>query len=128
LQAGDNADARLNAETKAAYDRLTPGEIERMAADDPANFEATAEETANGFRAGDLRRLRERLGLSQSEFAGRYRINLRTLQDWEQMRRLPDQIARTYLQLILFAPEIVAELEARRLHEAMLRHEQVDAW
>lgn len=36
----------------------------------------------------NVRAIRQRLGLSQEEFARRFQLSLRTLQDWEQL--LPD--------------------------------------
>jgi putative transcriptional regulator len=45
--------------------------------------------------------------LSQAAFAERFHINLRTLQDWEQARRVPDQVARAYLRVIERNPEAV---------------------
>src|SRR5215472_8762882 len=36
------------------------------------------------------KRLRERLGLTQEEFAARYHIPVGTLRDWEQGRKRPD--------------------------------------
>lgn len=45
----------------------------------------------------DVRALRERLGLSQEEFAQRYMISARTVQDWEQNRREPSDAARVLL-------------------------------
>src|SRR5664280_74587 len=48
----------------------------------------------------DVRALRSKLGLSQSEFASRYGISLRTLQEWEQGRTSPDSTVRAYLCLL----------------------------
>lgn len=45
----------------------------------------------------DVRALRERLGLSQDEFAERYMLSPRTVQDWEQHRREPSDAARVLL-------------------------------
>ncbi len=47
--------------------------------------------------ATDVRALRERLELTQEEFARRYMISLRTIQDWEQHRREPSDAARVLL-------------------------------
>jgi putative transcriptional regulator len=55
----------------------------------------------------DIRALREKLGLSQSEFADRYQIALRTLQQWEQGRCVPDGPARAYLKVIAHNPGAV---------------------
>ena len=47
-----------------------------------------------------VRVVRENLGLSQSEFARRFGLSLRSLQEWEQARRLPDVAVLTYLRVI----------------------------
>ncbi len=48
----------------------------------------------------DVRAIREKTGLSQSEFARRYGFNARTLQEWEQGRAQPDGAVRAYLTVI----------------------------
>ncbi|HEX9836922.1 MAG TPA: helix-turn-helix domain-containing protein [Alphaproteobacteria bacterium] len=55
----------------------------------------------------DVKLLRAQVGLTQREFAARFRIPLRTLQDWEQRRYAPDQTAATYLYVIARDPEAV---------------------
>jgi antitoxin HicB len=56
----------------------------------------------------DVRTVRARTGLSQAEFARRYRFSVRTLQDWEQGRSKPDAAVRAYLTVIGSNPEIVS--------------------
>jgi putative transcriptional regulator len=51
--------------------------------------------------------VRKKLGLSRRRFAERYHLDLRTLQDWEQGRRTPDQAARVLLTVIEREPEAV---------------------
>jgi putative transcriptional regulator len=58
----------------------------------------------------NVKRLRDRLGLTQEEFAARYRIPVGTLRDWEQGRKRPDAPARAYLIVIDRDPEAVANL------------------
>lgn len=53
--------------------------------------------------------VRQGLGLSQQEFADRFRIPIGTLRDWEQGRAEPDQAARAYLMVIARNPEAVRE-------------------
>jgi putative transcriptional regulator len=53
----------------------------------------------------DVRTVRERLGLSQEEFAQRYRLSLRTVQEWEQGRKQPSEAARVLLFAITRDPE-----------------------
>jgi putative transcriptional regulator len=63
-----------------------------------------------GLIAGvNVKRLREKLGLTQEAFANCYRIPLGTLRDWEQRRKNPDAPARAYLRVIEANPEIVAK-------------------
>lgn len=57
--------------------------------------------------AVDVRVIRKRLGLSQSEFARRFGFGLATVRDWEQGRYQPDQAARSYLLVIEREPEVV---------------------
>jgi putative transcriptional regulator len=55
----------------------------------------------------DVRALREKSGLSQSQFADRYGFNPRTIQDWEQGRARPDSAVRAYLTVIERNPSAV---------------------
>jgi len=48
----------------------------------------------------DVKRIRKRARMSQSEFALAFCINPRTLQEWEQGRRKPDATTRAYLAVI----------------------------
>ena len=54
-----------------------------------------------------VREVRESQGLSQSEFARRFGLTLRSLQEWEQARRLPDAAVMTYLRVIERNPRAV---------------------
>ncbi len=87
--------------------KMTDEEIEAAALSDPDARPLTERELARGFRPGHIVAVRERLGLSQAAFAERFHINLRTLQDWEQGRRVPEEIARAYLRVIAHDPEAV---------------------
>ena len=60
-------------------------------------------------RLVNVKKLRERLGLTQEAFAAAYRIPVGTLRDWEQGRKNPDAPARAYLIVIDRNPEIVAQ-------------------
>jgi putative transcriptional regulator len=55
----------------------------------------------------DLPALRERLRLSQEEFAERYMLPLRTIQEWEQRRRQPSIPARVLLHAISRDPNAI---------------------
>jgi len=87
--------------------RMSDEGIERSALDDPDAQPLSNDKLARGFRPKALTALRKRLGLSQAEFARQFMLNLRTLQDWEQRRRKPEDIARTYLRVIERNPNAV---------------------
>jgi len=53
----------------------------------------------------DVKAIRENLHLSQSEFANLIRVNMRTLQNWEQRRRRPTGPAAALLKIVATAPE-----------------------
>jgi putative transcriptional regulator len=57
----------------------------------------------------DVRAVREGTGLTRVEFARRFALDARALQDWEQGRRKPDRAARAYLTVIARRPEAVDE-------------------
>ena len=57
----------------------------------------------------DVRAVRAETGLSRTEFARRFALDPRALQDWEQGRRRPDRAARAYLTVISRHPEAVVE-------------------
>ena len=58
-------------------------------------------------RAPELAALRGRLGMTQAQFAGAYRVLLGTVRDWEQGRTRPDAPALALLAVIEREPEIV---------------------
>jgi putative transcriptional regulator len=55
----------------------------------------------------DVKHIRERYKLSQTEFAALLGISLKTLQNWEQGRRSPHGAARVLLQVAAKHPEAV---------------------
>jgi putative transcriptional regulator len=57
----------------------------------------------------DVRAVRASTGLSRTEFARRFALDPRALQDWEQGRRRPDRAARAYLAVIARRPDAVEE-------------------
>ena len=54
-----------------------------------------------------VREVREGLSLTQAQFAQNFGLSLRSLQEWEQARRLPDAAVLTYLQVIERNPKAV---------------------
>ncbi len=55
---------------------------------------------------------RERIGLSQAEFARLLGVSVRTLQEWEQGRRVPSGPARTLLMIAHKNPRALLEVAA----------------
>lgn len=76
-------------------------------AEDRAVSEAGLERALMGRR---IRKLRNRLGLSQADFAQRYSIPLANIRQYEIGRTLPPIAVQAYLKLIEAEPEHVAEL------------------
>jgi putative transcriptional regulator len=102
----------------AAVDALTNEQVHAAALADPDAQpipRGTDEELEKlGLhRLVNVKKLRERLGLTQEAFAAAYRIPVGTLRDWEQGRKNPDAPARAYLLVIDRNPEMVAQLLKR---------------
>jgi len=104
-EAGKNA--RINLDI---IRNTTEADIERWARedDDPNIDEMDGPYFPNGGKIAIA--IRERLGLTQAQFADRFCISIRTLQQWEQGRRMPDGPAMLLLELISEEPELVARV------------------
>jgi putative transcriptional regulator len=70
-----------------AQDGKTDDDIAREIATNP---DAAPILSAAQTAAGITRLIRQRLGITQGEFAARYQIPIGTLRDWEQNRKQPD--------------------------------------
>lgn len=55
----------------------------------------------------DPRAVRDKLGISQAEFAIRFCLELDTIQNWEQGRSQPDPAANVLLRVIEQYPDVV---------------------
>ena len=88
---------------------MTDEEINAAAATDPDNPPRTPERAKRLKRVPQIKVTRRALGLTQEEFADRFRIPLGTLRDWEQGKSEPDQAARAYLTVIARNPRAVTE-------------------
>ena len=53
---------------------------------------------------------RSQAGMSQAEFARATGVSVRTLQEWEQGRKVPSGAAQSLLKLVSRHPELLAEL------------------
>ncbi len=79
---------------------------------DSEDFDVTSEALERGNRARLIRKTRTDLGLSQAEFAARFRVPVGTLRDWEQARVTPPDFAVAYVKVIARHPDIVAKAVA----------------
>ncbi len=88
---------------------MTDEDIHAAALADPDARPLTPERPKHMKRSPQVKVIRRALGLSQEEFAARFRIPLGTLRDWEQGRKEPDAAARAYLVVIGRNPSAVSE-------------------
>jgi putative transcriptional regulator len=95
------------------FDAMTAKQRRSVALSDPDALPLTSEDFKRMKRTPRTRIIRRALGLTQQEFAARFRIPVGTLRDWEQGAAEPDQAARAYLTVIARNPKAVTEaLEA----------------
>jgi len=59
--------------------------------------------------AVDVKKLRDRLGLTQEQFSLRFGLELDAVRNWENGRREPDRAAKSYLTVIDRDPDHVQE-------------------
>lgn len=79
---------------------------------DAENFDVTIEALDRGQRSRLIRKTRTDLGLSQTEFATRFRVPVGTLRDWEQARVTAPDFAVAYMRVIARHPDMVAQAVA----------------
>ena|SRR5438309_1326488 len=92
----------------------TDKDIARWIAEDPD----TAPELPRGTKLRlihnpplpDVRSIRRKLGLTQAEFAKRFGLSRRTIEQWEQGRAVPDRPARILLAVIDRDPQAVEQV------------------
>jgi putative transcriptional regulator len=65
----------------------------------------------------DVRQVRARTELKRRDFAERYRLDPRAVEQWEQGRRRPERGTEMYLRLIGQDPERVARMVSQALRE-----------
>jgi len=102
---GDTDWARLAA--------MTDDEVLAAALADPDAQPLDPEELAKMRRVSPVKALRQRLGMTQVEFAEAFGLPISTLRDWEQRRSTPDAPARALLRAIEREPETMRRLLAR---------------
>jgi putative transcriptional regulator len=104
LPRGDTDWARLEA--------MTDAEAIAAANADPDAPPLTATELKAMRRVSRVKLLRQRLDMTQAEFAEAFHLPISTLRDWEQHRSIPDAPARALLLAIERDPEVMRRLLA----------------
>jgi putative transcriptional regulator len=61
----------------------------------------------------DVKAIRDKLGMTQAQFAERHGFSAARVRDWEQGRRVPDPGVRAFLKVIAAEPEMVERVLAR---------------
>jgi putative transcriptional regulator len=98
----------------ARLDAMTDEEVMAAALSDPDAQPLTTEQLASMRRVSRVKVLRQRLGMTQAEFAEAFHLPITTLRDWEQHRSTPDAPARALLLAIERDPKVMRRLLADR--------------
>ena len=104
-----SAPPRFAPEELTRLDAMTAEDIEAAALADPDNPPLTPAELARMASARLVRRVRRLTGLSQMQFAARFKINHARLRDLERGRTKADSALTAYLKVIATAPDTVIE-------------------
>ena len=97
----------------SGLDAMSDEEVLEAARSDPDAQPLSPEELAKMRRVSRVKVLRQRIGMTQVEFADAFGIPVSTLRDWEQRRSIPDAPARALLLAIEREPETMRRLLAR---------------
>ena len=76
---------------------------------DPEDRDVSVAGLERGLMGRRIRRLRNRLGLSQEAFAKTYGIPVANIRQYEIGRHMPPPAVRAYLKVIAAEPEVVAK-------------------
>jgi len=85
--------------------RIDPAKVDATSEAEIAAQERKDEADAMHDMARYARRVRRRLGLSQTELARRIDVSHETIRNWEQGKRCPTGAARALLRVLDRAPE-----------------------
>ncbi|HKT73051.1 MAG TPA: helix-turn-helix domain-containing protein [Steroidobacteraceae bacterium] len=95
---------RFSDKERARLGAPSETEVESGTSADSDNPPLTKDQLNRMAVAREVRRIREKTGLSQPQFAARFHIGLARLRDFEQGRSEPDFIVRVFLRMILEYP------------------------
>jgi len=96
----------------ARLNSMIEEEVIAAALSDPDAQPLTPEQLAKMRRVSRVKVLRQRLGMTQAEFANAFHLPITTLRDWEQHRSTPDAPARALLLAIERNPKVMRRLLA----------------
>jgi putative transcriptional regulator len=100
---------------------VTAAEVEVRALSGPENLPVSQRQLDRMSLAREVRLVREKTGLSQALFAGRFRIGVARLRDFEQGRSEPDFVVRVFFRMILEAPatadRLIKSVERKAISE-----------
>lgn len=96
----------------ARLDAATDEEAVAAALSDPDAQPLTPGQLSSMHRVSRVKVLRQRLGMTQAQFAEAFHLPITTLRDWEQHRSTPDAPARALLLAIERDPEVMRRLLA----------------
>ena len=91
---------------------MTDDEAMAAARSDPDAQPLTPQQLARMRRVSRVKVLRQRLDMTQAQFAAAFHLPITTLRDWEQRRSTPDAPARALLLAIERDPEAMRRLLA----------------
>ena len=90
-----------------AFDAMSEEQRHRAALSDRDAAPATKAQLARARRVPSVRALRQKLNLTQEQFASRFHLPLGTVRDWEQGAHRPDKAAQILLTVIARDPDAV---------------------
>jgi putative transcriptional regulator len=96
----------------ARVEAMTDDEVIAAALSDPDAQPLTDEQLARMRRVSRVKVLRQRLDMTQAQFAEAFHLPITTLRDWEQHRSTPDAPARALLLAIERDPQVMRRLLA----------------
>ena len=96
---------------------MAAGRIDDRRVDNTSEEEVLAQEQRDDAEAlqeagQDIRAIRRRLGLSQSEFSKCIDVSVETIRNWEQGKRSPTGAAKSLLKILDKAPEVALKVLA----------------
>ncbi len=91
---------------------MSDADVRKAALADPDAAPLSKKQLSGMRRVSRVKALRERMGLTQREFADAFHLPLTTLRDWEQRRSTPDAPARALLLAIERDPKKMRSLLA----------------